>query len=79
MEEWHGGGAADDGVDPEPPACTEYGAGDARSQDRPRRQEVVAVHRPAPAVTFPDSGTGKGKRSFPFRETENATGELLPA
>lgn len=28
--------------------------------------------------TFPDSGTGKGKQSFPFRETETATGELMP-
>lgn len=46
MEEWDGGGAADDGVDPEPPAGSEYGAGDARAHDLPRRQEVVAVHRP---------------------------------
>ena len=71
MEEWDGGGAADDGVDPEPPAGAEYGAGDARAHDRPRRQEVVAVHC-TPVVAFSDSGAGKGKDSF-----ERPTGELL--
>lgn len=50
VEEWDGGGAADDGVDPEPPPGPKYGAGDARAHDRPRRQEVVAVHRPAVAL-----------------------------
>jgi hypothetical protein len=62
VEERDGGGAADNGVDPEPPPHAKYGARDARSDDRPRRQEVVVVHRRG-AVVFSesDSDAEKGK------------------
>lgn len=43
MEERHLDGAADDGVDPEPPTCPEDGAGDAGAEDRP---ELPVVHSP---------------------------------
>ena len=56
VEEGDGGGAADDGVDPEPPPGPEDGAGDARAHDRPSRQEVVVVHRPAVAASDSDAG-----------------------
>jgi hypothetical protein len=59
VDEGDGGGAADDGVDPEPPSGPEDGAGDARAHDRPRRQEVVLVH--GLAVASSDSDAGKGK------------------
>jgi hypothetical protein len=36
--------AADDSVDPEPPASAEHGSSDPRSGDLPQDREVVAVH-----------------------------------
>ena len=60
-EEGDGGGAADDGVDPEPPPGPEDGAGDARAHDRPSRQEVVVVHRPAVAASDSDAGKGRDR------------------
>lgn len=41
VEEGDLNGAADDGVNPEPPAGAEHRAGDAWSQDLPHQQEVV--------------------------------------
>lgn len=67
VEEGDGGGAADDGVDPEPPPGPEDGAGDTRAHDRPRRQEVVVVHRPAVASSDSDAG----------REGERPSGEPI--
>lgn len=40
MEEGDLDGAADDGVDPEPPAGTEDGAGDAGTEDRPHLRQL---------------------------------------
>jgi hypothetical protein len=47
VEERDGGGAADDGVDPEPPGRAEDGAGNTRTYGCPHRWEIVVIHRAA--------------------------------
>jgi hypothetical protein len=40
VKEWNGGWAAYDGVEPDPPACTEDGSGDAGSENCPQFNQV---------------------------------------
>lgn len=59
VKERYGGGAADDGVDPEPPPGAKDSPSDARGHDWPRRQKVVIVHRGA-RWPSPTPATRKG-------------------